>query len=61
MKSLNILSYILILFTFALSYLQAKDQEKEFGKYKVKVEGKSGKIRVDYFNKSKLTVDFASM
>ena len=57
MKSLHILNYVLILFTFAL----AKDQEKEFGKYKVKVEGKSGKIRVEYFNKSKLTVDFASM
>ena len=41
--------------------MQAKDQEKEFGKYKVKVEGKSEKIRVDYFNKSKLIVDFASM
>ena len=30
-------------------------------KYKVKVEGRSGKIELEYSNKSKLTVDFSSI
>jgi hypothetical protein len=61
MKALNLLSYVLVIYTCALSFLNAKDKEREFGKYKVKLEGKSGKIRIEYFNKSKLTVDFSSM
>lgn len=50
-----------VLFFLSSTFILTKDEEKYFGNYKLKVEGKGGIIHLQYSNISQITIEFLRM